>query len=669
MSAPMGSPMSAPPPEAIRSAPLRLRGATRRYGEGESAIFALRGIDLDIEAGEMIALMGASGSGKSTLMNVLGCLDRLSEGCYLIAGEDASGLDADQLADLRRARFGFVFQRYNLLPQLSARANVEVPALYAGVAPQERRRRALALLGRLGLADRATHRPSALSGGQQQRVSIARALMNGGSIILADEPTGALDSANGREVMALLEELNRQGHTIIIATHDPQVAAHAHRIVELSDGAIISDRVTGTCAPAAKDNFAPSKGAQAASALLVAWRELADAARTGAAALLAHRTRSALTLLGVVIGIVSITAMVAVGESYRRVSMAETSKNLELNSLSIIPGYGPANPSKAGVRAMTEEDAAALGRQPEIESVAAMYFSSHPLRYRGKLVSSLVVGVPESFLAVFDSELEMGTNFSLEDMRKAAPAGIVTESTRKDLFGAENPLNKIIYVGDLAIRIVGVMESKPGGEQQSRNGELFIPATAYRARVDGASEVSGIRARVRDASILDETEKKIVEFFTLRHGKKDVWIFDATPAFRAAARQESMVTALLGAIGVISVVAGGVGVMNIMLVTVSERAREIGVRIAVGARQGDISRQFLIEAVVLCLIGAALALTLCFLLSLVAGNFLPPGWEVRLSPTAILVATACAVLTGLVFGYFPARNAARLDPVEALARD
>ena len=661
--------MSDPRPETMRSVQLRLRGATRRYGEGESAIFALRGIDLDIEAGEMIALMGASGSGKSTLMNVLGCLDRLNEGRYLIAGEDASGLDADQLADLRRARFGFVFQRYNLLPQLSACANVEVPALYAGVAPQERRRRALALLGRLGLADRATHRPGELSGGQQQRVSIARALMNGGSIILADEPTGALDSANGREVMALLEELNRQGHTIIIATHDPQVAAHARRIVELSDGAIVSDRVAAICAPAAKNNFASTKGAQVASSFLVAWGELADVARTGVAALLAHRTRSALTLLGVVIGIVSITATVVVGESYRRVSKAETSKNLELNNIAIVPGYGPTNPSTAGVRAITEEDATALGRQPDIENAAAMYYSSHPLRYRDKTLDCLVIGAPENFLTAFDSDLEMGRSFSHEDMRRARDVGIITQKTRRDLFDHENPLNKIVYWRDLAVRVIGVMEDKPGGEQQSKHAELFIPTTAYRARLDGVNEVNMIRARVRDVSILGETEKKIIEFFTLRHGKKDIWIYDATAAFRAAARLESMVTSLLGAIGAISVVAGGVGVMNIMLVTVSERAREIGVRIAVGARQSDISRQFLIEAVILCLIGAALALTLCFLLSLIAGNFLPPGWEVRLSPMAILIATLCAVLTGLVFGYFPARNAARLDPVEALARD
>ncbi len=661
--------MSEPRPDKTKDALLRLRGATRRYGADEGAIYALRGIDLDIAEGEMIALMGASGSGKSTLLNVLGCLDRLSEGSYLIAREDTGVLGADQLAALRRARFGFVFQRYNLLAQLSALANVEVPAIYAGVTPQERHRRAFALLERLGLADRATQRPNELSGGEQQRVSIARALMNGGAIILADEPTGALDSANGREVMALLEELNRQGHTIVIATHDSHVAAHARRIVELSDGAIVSDRVNKASAPAEREELPSPEAARAAPSVLAAWRELADAARTGVAALFAHRTRSALTLLGVVVGIVLVTAMVAVGESYQRISQAKLTEGLNLDHLDIVPGYGPTDPSKAGVRALSEDDAAALERQPEIKSAAATYFSHHTARYRGRSARVGVWGVPENYLATGDYEWEAGAGFSREDMRRAAAVGVITARIRQDLFDGADPLNEIIYVGDLAIRIIGVTVDKPGGEQESRFNFLFLPATTYKARLDGAQEISQIEARVRDISVLGETEKKIFELLSLRHGKKDVWIYDQAASFAAAARQANLVTALLGAIGVLSLLVGGVGVMNIMLVTVSERAREIGVRIAVGARQSDISRQFLIEAIILCLIGAALALALCFLLSLVAGNFLPPGWEVTLSPTAIFAATICAILTGLIFGYFPARNAAHLDPVEALARD
>jgi len=299
---------------------IELRGAERRYAEAEQEIYALRDIDLDIAAGEMVALMGASGSGKSTLMNVLGCLDRISAGCYRLAGQDVGSLDRDALAALRRARFGFVFQRYNLLPQLSALANVEVPAIYAGMEAQDRRIRSRGLLERLGLGERLGHRPNKLSGGQQQRVSIARALVNGGEIILADEPTGALDSRSGHEVMELLVELNRRGHTLIIATHDSRVADYAHRIIELADGRIVSDRLTGgggleqeEVAPET-DRSIPRLGKETAPF----WMRFGEAARMAVTALVSHRLRTALTLLGVVIGIVSVVTMVAVGEAAQR---------------------------------------------------------------------------------------------------------------------------------------------------------------------------------------------------------------------------------------------------------------------------------------------------------------------------------------------------------------
>ena len=210
-------------------------------GDGDVRVDALRGVSLSIYPGEFVAIMGASGSGKTTLMNVLGCLDRPTAGQYFFAGRDVSQMDSDALAWLRREAFGFVFQSYNLLPNATAEENVEIPAVYAGLGPAERRERAETLLSSLGLGDRLTHRPSQLSGGQQQRVSIARALMNGGQVILADEPTGALDSKSGAEVMTLLTELAAEGHTVILITHDANVAARAHRVIEIKDGEIVRD--------------------------------------------------------------------------------------------------------------------------------------------------------------------------------------------------------------------------------------------------------------------------------------------------------------------------------------------------------------------------------------------------------------------------------------------
>ncbi|MEG2045938.1 MAG: ATP-binding cassette domain-containing protein, partial [Comamonas sp.] len=227
---------------------IELSGIRKRYGGGSTGrteVEVLHGIDLAIHAGEFAAIVGQSGSGKSTLMNLLGCLDRPSEGSYRFNGQNVDTLDADELAWLRREAFGFVFQGYHLIATDSAKENVGMPAIYAGKSEAERDERADALLGRLGLAGKLHLRPNQLSGGQQQRVSIARALMNGGRIILADEPTGALDSQSGEEVMALLHGLADAGHTIILITHDREVAAQARRVIEIRDGRIVGDSQKG----------------------------------------------------------------------------------------------------------------------------------------------------------------------------------------------------------------------------------------------------------------------------------------------------------------------------------------------------------------------------------------------------------------------------------------
>ena len=291
-----------------------LRKVSRTYlTDGGVEVRALREVDLKIYPGEFVAIVGQSGSGKSTLMNILGCLDRPSAGRYLFAGRDVQSFDADGLAWLRREAFGFVFQSYNLLASETAKENVEVPGIYAGLSAAERAVRAESLLTTLGLGERLDHRPNQLSGGQQQRVSIARALMNGGKVILADEPTGALDSRSGVEVMALLEGLARKGHTVLLITHDQEVASHADRIVEFTDGSVVRDSGRSS------DAIDPKRNAELAE-LFMSRRSsslfggFGEAIRMAMSSLHANLFRTVLTLLGIVIGVASVVAMLAIGE-------------------------------------------------------------------------------------------------------------------------------------------------------------------------------------------------------------------------------------------------------------------------------------------------------------------------------------------------------------------
>lgn len=225
---------------------IEVRDLARYYQVGEVIVPALQGVSLDIEAGEFVAVMGPSGSGKSTFMNLLGCLDVPSAGQYRLAGEDVTHLSPDQLARIRNQRMGFVFQSFNLLNRASAQENVELPLLYASVPAAERHRRALEKLAKVGLAERAGHRPMQLSGGQQQRVAIARALVNEPPLLFADEPTGALDTHTSLEVMALLQELNDAGITLILVTHEPEIAAFAKRVLFFRDGRVVEDNLNPT---------------------------------------------------------------------------------------------------------------------------------------------------------------------------------------------------------------------------------------------------------------------------------------------------------------------------------------------------------------------------------------------------------------------------------------
>jgi macrolide transport system ATP-binding/permease protein len=644
---------------------LQLQGISRRFQAGDQNVTVLKEINLSIAQGEMVAIVGASGSGKSTLMNILGCLDRPSDGDYQVAGRSTARLDRNSLAELRREHFGFIFQRYHLLGDLSAQGNVEVPAVYAGHARSARQQRAADLLQRLGLAQRLNYRPSQLSGGQQQRVSIARALMNGGEVILADEPTGALDSHSGQEVMSILKDLHARGHTVVIVTHDMQVAEHAQRIIELSDGEIVADRRKTTAhtvarLPIALDNAVSRWQSQR--------DRLYEAFKMALLAMASQRLRTLLTMLGIIIGIASVVSVVALGKGSQQQVLANINA-MGTSTLEVYPGKDFGDMRSAAVQTLRATDADALAQQGYVHSVTPTVSSSTTFRYGNQSVSGTVNGVGEQYFLVRGYSIDSGMAFNRHSVDQLMQEVVIDENTRNKLFPHfANPLGEVILLGSLPCRIIGVAAKKQSGFGSDENLNVWIPYTTAMKRMLGQSYLKSITVRVNDDIDLTSAEDGVTRLLSQRHGGKDFFVMNTDSIRQTIEKTTATLTLLVSMIALISLVVGGIGVMNIMLVSVTERTREIGVRMAVGARASDIMQQFLIEAVLVCLLGGTLGVLLSLGIGVVFSQF-SDNFTMVYSTESIVAAFICSTLIGVIFGFFPARRAAGMDPIHALERE
>ncbi len=648
---------------------LEIRGLTREFPAGDQMLAVLKDIDLAIHAGEMVAIVGQSGSGKSTLMNILGCLDTPTRGSYRVAGRETGRLAADELAELRREHFGFIFQRYHLLSDLTAQGNVEVPAVYAGTPPAARHERSAALLARLGLADRMHHTPGKLSGGQQQRVSIARALMNGGRVILADEPTGALDTQSGAEVMKILGELHAEGHTIIIVTHDMGVAEHAQRVIEIRDGEIVGDRRREGSGPVASSQGIATQPRGGLSARLSAFGDrFREAFRMALLAMNAHRLRTFLTMLGIIIGIASVVSVVALGAG----SQAKVLQNISAigtNTIEVFSGSGFGDVRSAAVRTLIPADADALAQQGYVDSVTPNLNASARLRYRNVELTGTVNGVGEQYFRVKNVTLAQGVAFGADAVRDRTQVAVIDDNTLKKLFpDTPNPLGEVILLGSVPVRVIGVAAPSTSAFGNSEALNVWVPYTTAMGRIVGQNYLRSITVRVADDAPMAAAEQGISQLLRLRHGREDFYVLNTDSIRQTIESTTQTMTLLIASIAVISLLVGGIGVMNIMLVSVTERTREIGVRMAVGARQGDIQQQFLIEAVLVCLLGGALGIAIALGFGAVFASF-STDFALAFSTSSMVWAFACSTLIGVVFGFLPARSAARLNPVDALARD
>jgi macrolide transport system ATP-binding/permease protein len=715
---------------------IRIASVSKTYRLGEIEVEALRGVTFDIEPGEFVAVMGASGSGKSTLMNIIGCLDRPTSGTYLLEGVDVGLLGDEELAAIRSRSIGFVFQSFNLLARTTALENVELPLFYSGW-PSDGEERARQLLELLGLADREQNHPTQLSGGQQQRVAIARALINDPAILLADEPTGNLDSTTSVEILKIIRKLNRErGLTVVVVTHDPDTAAYADRTITFRDGVIVSDeRAPGEDRTTLPTHLGPlsarqpsdqikGKGPHRAASSENPWMFGAMALSAAARALHRNKLRAALTMLGIFIGVAAVIAMIAVGNG-ARYSVQQQINSLGTNLLVIMPGATTSNGVRAGLGStstLTIKDADAIAK--DINGVAAVSYLDRQIAqvvYGHRNWSTGISGVTPAYLVIRDWSLAAGRAFSEDEAQNAAPVCLLGQTVVTNLFAeGENPIGSTIRVRNFPLRVVGVLTAKGQSSfGQDQDDLILMPFYTAQRKVLGSSQVTAtvssvtgngstnpvqnpyagvpttnavyatasallnpfgnapqvagvvnqIFVKVADTEAVEQVQSEVQNLLERQHhirsGEDDDFTVRSLNEIAQASENASRVmTLLLAAVASISLLVGGIGIMNIMLVSVTERTREIGIRMAIGARKRHILLQFLTEALLLSAVGGVSGIVLGIgsaqALSALA------KWPTLVSPGSVVGGFAFAAAVGVFFGWYPARKASLLDPIEAL---
>ena len=643
---------------------IELKNIHKYFGQDGNRVHVLKGINLCIEKGDFVAIIGQSGSGKSTMMNIIGCLDVATSGSYKINGVEVGKMNKDQLAELRCKTFGFIFQRYNLLSNLKASENAALPAVYLGLNAEDRNKRAVELLKQLELGNKLGNKPNELSGGQQQRVSIARALMNGGEIILADEPTGALDSKSGEMVMEIIKKLHRQGHTIILVTHDGKIAAQASRIIEIKDGEIVADERKASDFYEVKDAVKPVKR----SRIDMMKYSFLESLKMSLHAILANKMRSLLTMLGIIIGIASVVSVVALGNASQAKIMAQIN-SMGTNTIDIMPGTGFGDMRSGRVKTLKVSDSNYLARQGFVDNSTPSVSASGTLVYGNYSLTAQLRGVGAQYFEVKGRDIAQGRVFSEREVDNMASVVVIDDNTLNEIFADNpNPIGEIIMFNKKPLKIIGVTEkdSNPGPMSETMN--IWTPYTTAMYKINGSSDINSITVKVSDAVNSQVAEESIENILTALHGTKDFFMINSDSIKQTVESATNTMKLLIASIAVISLIVGGIGVMNIMLVSVTERTREIGIRMAIGAQQADILLQFLIEAILICLVGGFMGVALSMIIGFCFNTF-SEDFGMIFSTASIVLALVCSTAIGIIFGYMPAKNASNLNPIDALASE
>ncbi|MDD5678199.1 MAG: ABC transporter permease [Kiritimatiellae bacterium] len=659
---------------------IKLDHIVKTYTMDEVAVHALRDISLHVAPGEFVAIMGPSGSGKSTLLHILGLLDVPDTGSYRLLDREVARLSDNDLAALRNSTIGFVFQHFNLLPRTSALENAILPMLYAG----DRRKikkadKARRLLSEVGLGERLSHKPNELSGGQQQRVAIARALIHDPRIIMADEPTGNLDSTSADEIIEILKGLNRRGITVIMVTHESDIAAHARRIIRMKDGLIQSDTANlaapdGAALATPAGDYAPSAcmptGAARSGFVL---REIPHDFKQAWRALMANKIRTALSMLGILIGVAAVIAMLAIGTGAQQAIKAELS-SMGSNLLMLQSGarrmHGVAYEAGAVTRFTLQDVADIRAAVPSIRHISGTVNGRGQVTYGNKNWNTRIVGAEPEYAFMRSSEPASGRFFNDDETRKRARLAVIGCTLIRELFGDANPLGEYIKINKVNFQIIGILPEKGANAFFDQDDLVVIPVTTAMYRLLGRTYLNSVDMEIESAEAIPAAQEEIKELVIQTHRIPPSQLETAFE-IRNMAEMQSMLTEtsrtmsyLLAAIAAVSLLVGGIGIMNIMLVSVTERTREIGIRKAVGARRRDILAQFLTEALVVSALGGGIGITLGWLISILVSSL--ANWPTTITSSSIILAVGFSAAIGIIFGLWPSTKAAHLNPIDAL---
>ena len=666
---------------------ISLRHIERAYHKGALNIAALHDIDIEIAEGEFLAIMGPSGSGKSTLLHLLGCLDRPTGGAYHLDGVDVTTLNDAELSRIRSQKIGFVFQAFNLLAQHTVEENIAAPLLYAAAGaflPSQTRQTVHALAEQVGLRHRLSHRPTELSGGEMQRVAIARALILQPRVILADEPTGNLDSRTSDEIMALLAALHQQGHTLIVVTHEPRIAAFAQRILHLKDGAIERIETPRTALPgfetlaglAPRATKSEAHASQHPATPRVSF--FVSMLRVAMQGVLLHKLRSLLSVLGIVFGIGAIIAMLAIGAGAKQ-ELLEQINLLGTNTMTIKAVAPPEESLERGYgqrsEGLTEDDADRLAQvSPFVQAIAPVRLLTLPAQYQQQTAQADLVGTTPAYQQSGNLSLHAGRFLTDGDLSEASRVCVIGDEIRQALFAFRNPLGELIKIREEWFQVVGVLSNRQAASKKQTliqmrnvNRQVIIPlaTAAMFSPPQERRRIQEIAIRVDEARNVDAAARLIRSALTrLHYGANDYEVMIPRELLRQSQQTQRVFNIVMGSIAGISLLVGGIGIMNIMLANVTERTREIGLRRAIGASQRMILLQFLIETLTLTLVGGVSGIALG-----VGGAWLITafaGWRTVISLDTILIACGVSAVIGLIFGLYPASQAARKHPIAAL---